>query len=229
MELVYRVPGNAHPPGAQTCTILAFALLARLLILWFAIAQFGPTWLFTRGIELGTLAQSLLAGQGLSSPFGGSTGPTALLAPGYPAIIACIFRVFGSFTFAAAIAVMVAASSVQCGDRVDDHACCAAMLRRRARPTWLEHFGRYRCRSSGCRRSSGRPPYPRCFWWACSRWLCAVSDRPEGLPLGWMGVYSGSGSAGESCTAAASAVDPGLGGLADARKTRINVGIQVGI
>ena len=86
--------------------ILALALLLRLLILWFVIARFPHNWLYSRGIELGTLAQSLVAGQGLSSPFGGSTGPTALLAPGYPAIIALIFRIFGSFTFAAAIAVM---------------------------------------------------------------------------------------------------------------------------
>jgi hypothetical protein len=70
------------------------------------IARFPHNWLYSRGIELGTLAQSLVAGQGLSSPFGGSTGPTALLAPGYPAIIALFFRIFGSFTFTAAIAVM---------------------------------------------------------------------------------------------------------------------------
>jgi hypothetical protein len=86
--------------------ILAVALLLRLLIVWFVIARFPRNWLYSRGIELGTLARSLVAGQGLSSPFGGSTGPTALLAPGYPAIIALFFRIFGSFTFAAAIAVM---------------------------------------------------------------------------------------------------------------------------
>jgi 4-amino-4-deoxy-L-arabinose transferase-like glycosyltransferase len=89
-------------------TILVVAIAARLLVLWFAIAHFPHHWLYTRGIELGTLAQSLAAGQGLSSPFGGSTGPTALLTPGYPAIIACFFRIFGSFTSAAAIAVMAA-------------------------------------------------------------------------------------------------------------------------
>jgi 4-amino-4-deoxy-L-arabinose transferase-like glycosyltransferase len=87
-------------------TILAVALLLRLLIVWFVIVRFPPNWLYTRGIELGTLAQSLVAGQGLSSPFGGSTGPTALLAPGYPAMIALFFRIFGSFTVAASIAVM---------------------------------------------------------------------------------------------------------------------------
>src|SRR5580704_1404943 len=90
-----------HPLG-----IVSLAFLARSLILWFAIVRFPHDWLYSRGIELGTLAQSLLAGKGLSSPFGGTTGPTALLAPGYPAVIAVIFRIFGSFTFAAAIAVM---------------------------------------------------------------------------------------------------------------------------
>jgi 4-amino-4-deoxy-L-arabinose transferase-like glycosyltransferase len=91
----------------QTMAILALALLARLLVLWFVVERFPHSWLYSRGIELGTLAQSLVAGQGLSSPFGGSTGPTALLAPGYPVVIAVVFRVFGSFTFRAAIAVMV--------------------------------------------------------------------------------------------------------------------------
>jgi 4-amino-4-deoxy-L-arabinose transferase-like glycosyltransferase len=86
--------------------ILAVALVARLLILWFVVTRFPHNWLYSRGIELGTLAQSLVAGRGLSSPFGGSTGPTALLAPGYPAVIALLFRIFGSFTFRAAIAVM---------------------------------------------------------------------------------------------------------------------------
>jgi 4-amino-4-deoxy-L-arabinose transferase-like glycosyltransferase len=105
---------KAPPPTQQTTwgmhphtlAILVVSLLLRLLIVWFVIARFPHNWLYSHGIELGTLAQSLVAGQGLSSPFGGSTGPTALLAPGYPALIALIFLVFGSFTVAAAIAVM---------------------------------------------------------------------------------------------------------------------------
>ena len=90
----------------RTLAILAVALGARLLVLWFVVERFPHNWLYSRGIELGTLAQSLVAGQGLSSPFGGSTGPTALLAPGYPAVIALFFLIFGCFTFTAAIAVM---------------------------------------------------------------------------------------------------------------------------
>lgn len=87
--------------------ILLLALSTRLLVLWFVVERFPHSWFYSRGIELGTLAQSLVAGQGLSSPFGGSTGPTALLAPGYPAVIALIFRIFGPLTFPASIAVMV--------------------------------------------------------------------------------------------------------------------------
>jgi hypothetical protein len=92
---------------SHTLAIVALAVVMRFLILWFTIARFPHNWLYSRGIELGTLAQSLLAGQGLSSPFGGSTGPTALLAPGYPSVIALIFSIFGNFTFSAALAVMV--------------------------------------------------------------------------------------------------------------------------
>lgn len=90
----------------HTWSVLALALVTRLLVLWFVVERFPHNWIYSRGIELGTLAQSLIAGNGLSSPFGGSTGPTALLAPGYPAVIALVFRTFGSFTFTAAIAVM---------------------------------------------------------------------------------------------------------------------------
>jgi 4-amino-4-deoxy-L-arabinose transferase-like glycosyltransferase len=109
------LPATKAPPQMQqiaggtrphTLAILALALVARLLVLCLVVERFPHNWFYARGIELGTLAQSLLAGQGLSSPFGGSTGPTALLAPGYPAVIALFFRVFGSFTSSSAIAVM---------------------------------------------------------------------------------------------------------------------------
>jgi 4-amino-4-deoxy-L-arabinose transferase-like glycosyltransferase len=91
---------------SHALAILTVAAVARLLTLWFVIVNFPHRWLYSRGIELGTLAQSIVAGKGLSSPFGGSTGPTALLAPGYPAVVALLFRIFGSFSFAAAIALM---------------------------------------------------------------------------------------------------------------------------
>jgi hypothetical protein len=99
-------PAIAQKARPHTVTILAAALISRLLTLWLTITRFPHNWLFTRGIELGTLAHSVLIGQGLSSPFGGFTGPTALLAPGYPVLVALVFRIFGSFTFASAVAMM---------------------------------------------------------------------------------------------------------------------------
>jgi hypothetical protein len=68
------ITGVRNPVRQHTLAILALALLTRLLILWFVAERFPHRWLYSRGIELGTLAQSLLAGQGLSIPF-----PTGLL------------------------------------------------------------------------------------------------------------------------------------------------------
>jgi hypothetical protein len=92
----------------QACWVLGIGLFLRLIVLWTAIRQFPRGWLFTRGIEMGLLAKSLLAGQGLSSPFGGSTGPTAFIAPIYPILVAIVFRLFGQFSTASAIVIMVA-------------------------------------------------------------------------------------------------------------------------
>jgi hypothetical protein len=105
---------NVSPSGKRplwryrsTWVVLAVALIARLAALRSAIQDHPHDWLFTRGIEMGLLANSLLHGLGYSSPFGGSTGPTAFIAPGYPTLIAAIFYVFGTYSFTSAIAIMV--------------------------------------------------------------------------------------------------------------------------
>lgn len=59
------------------------------------------------GCETGGIAFSLVVGQGFSSPWGGSTGPTAWLAPLYPYICSLAFRVFGVFTDESAIAIFI--------------------------------------------------------------------------------------------------------------------------
>jgi hypothetical protein len=90
----------------STAVVLAVALLARLIVLGIVIVANPHNWLYSRGIEMGLLANSLLHGLGYSSPFGGVTGPTAFIAPGYPTLVAAVFLVFGSYTFASAIAIM---------------------------------------------------------------------------------------------------------------------------
>jgi 4-amino-4-deoxy-L-arabinose transferase-like glycosyltransferase len=89
-----------------TWAVLGTALVARLLMLWSTLVVHPHTWLYSRGIEMGLLADSLLRGHGYSSPFGGSTGPTAFIAPGYPTLIAGIFLLFGTYSFPSAIAIM---------------------------------------------------------------------------------------------------------------------------
>jgi hypothetical protein len=102
------VPAQPQPSSniVATISIVALALLARGFVVWFVMDRLGAAWLFSRGIELGLLAQSIVTGNGLSSPFGGSSGPTVLLAPAYPALIAAIFWGFGSFTKTSAITIM---------------------------------------------------------------------------------------------------------------------------
>ena len=97
---------------SHTVAVLGVALGLRLLVMVTVLSHYPPQWLFTRGIEMGLLAKSLLAGQGLSSPFGGSTGPTAFIAPVYPMFVALVFKMFGPFTRASAVAVMLAQTAL---------------------------------------------------------------------------------------------------------------------
>lgn len=60
---------------------------------------------FYFGYETGAIARNIVTGHGFSSPFGGSTGPTAWIAPLYPLMCAAVFKVFGLFTTASAIAI----------------------------------------------------------------------------------------------------------------------------
>ena len=54
--------------------------------------------------EPGNIAFSIVNGHGFGSPFRVETGPTAWMTPVYPLVLAAIFRIFGSYTFAAFLA-----------------------------------------------------------------------------------------------------------------------------
>ena len=58
------------------------------------------------GWEMGWTARSIALGHGFSSPFLPRTGPTALVPPLYPYLVAGMFRMFGIYTFGAALAVL---------------------------------------------------------------------------------------------------------------------------
>jgi hypothetical protein len=177
-------------PRPHTLAILVLALVTRLLVLWFALERFPHRWLYTRGIELGTLAQSLAAGHGLSSPFGGSTGPTALLAPGYPAVIALFFRIFGCFTLRAAIAVMAM--------QIVFNVMTVLLMMQVAR----QRFGVQAANLAGTFWAVSLPLIwmPTIFWETCLSTLMLVGmialalhyeRRPGGILWAVMGAYGG--------------------------------------
>src|SRR6202021_855196 len=66
--------------------------------------------------EVGNIARSLALGHGFGSPFHVDSGPTAWMTPLFPMFLALIFRVFGTYTFHAWLAVVLFNIS-----------CCAAV------------------------------------------------------------------------------------------------------
>jgi 4-amino-4-deoxy-L-arabinose transferase-like glycosyltransferase len=58
------------------------------------------------GGEAGRIARSIAQSEGFSSPLFGKTGPTAWLAPVFPYLLAGIFKIFGVYSKASAIAAL---------------------------------------------------------------------------------------------------------------------------
>lgn len=58
------------------------------------------------GGEAARIARSIVEGKGFSNPYFADTGPTALLAPVFPYLLAGVFEIFGPYTKASAIAIL---------------------------------------------------------------------------------------------------------------------------
>lgn len=80
--------------------VVVVALLFRLaLILALDTYHFDPARDHYRfGREFGRVARSIASGQGFGSPFHGPSGPTAILPPVYPYVLAGIFKLFGIYS-----------------------------------------------------------------------------------------------------------------------------------
>ena len=61
---------------------------------------------FAFGYETGSIAGAIARGEGFSSPFAEPSGPTAWIGPIYPYLLAGIFKFFGLFSDASAIAIL---------------------------------------------------------------------------------------------------------------------------
>ena len=62
---------------------------------------------FGFGWEMGRVARSLAQGEGFSSPMPMPTGPTAIVGPIYPLLLASIFKLLGIYSTASAVAVLL--------------------------------------------------------------------------------------------------------------------------
>jgi hypothetical protein len=61
---------------------------------------------FGFGYEMGRIARALATGRGFADPFHGHTGPTAWIAPIFPLILSGIFKLFGVYSRASAVAIL---------------------------------------------------------------------------------------------------------------------------
>ncbi|MGC2089692.1 MAG: hypothetical protein WA638_09695, partial [Candidatus Acidiferrales bacterium] len=101
---------NRKPPFVQrklraiftSLTLILFVALGlRVAFTWNYVGQNSHQALSVIPFmfESANVALSVAQGHGFGSPFRVPTGPTAWMTPVYPALLAGIFRIFGTYTF----------------------------------------------------------------------------------------------------------------------------------
>jgi 4-amino-4-deoxy-L-arabinose transferase-like glycosyltransferase len=94
--------------GHRLLCLVSAALALRLLVVLFVFrCQTNPADHHAQfGWEMGWVARSIALGNGFSSPFFLSTGPTALVPPLFPSLLAVVFRLFGIYTAGSALVIL---------------------------------------------------------------------------------------------------------------------------
>ncbi len=99
--MIRRITGKIGHFLGHPGTIVVAAFLVRYGIFCYFSAT-GPYPIRgvipTMGYETGQIARSLVQGRGYGSPLKVDTGPTAWMPPGYPFLLAGVFKLFGIFT-----------------------------------------------------------------------------------------------------------------------------------
>ncbi|HLY21599.1 MAG TPA: glycosyltransferase family 39 protein [bacterium] len=85
-------------------TAFALRLAAMSLLHSYRFPSIHDHYLF--GTEMGRIARSLVSGGGFGSPLHGHTGPTAMVGPIYPFVVAAAFEVWGTYTTASAMSLL---------------------------------------------------------------------------------------------------------------------------
>jgi 4-amino-4-deoxy-L-arabinose transferase-like glycosyltransferase len=88
--------------------VVGIALAIRLVVVAFIFRGLSdPADHFQSfGEEVGWIARSIALHRGFSSPFFPTTGPTALLPPLYPYLLALVFKVFGIYSTGSALVIL---------------------------------------------------------------------------------------------------------------------------
>ena len=107
--VVRETPSGTRTPFRRKLLLMVAAGLAlRLVVMWFMVPEhLDPSrnhWHFAW--ETGMIAGALASGRGFSSPFANPSGPTAWMGPLFPGLLAQVFRIFGSFSRASALAIL---------------------------------------------------------------------------------------------------------------------------
>lgn len=100
--------GKFGPLFWSPWAMVSAALALRLAVMCVTYKiQLDPSldhWAF--GWETGRVARSIATGKGFSSPYSEPTGPTALIPPVYPYLVAGVFKVFGIYTASSALVLL---------------------------------------------------------------------------------------------------------------------------
>ena len=97
-------PANRLPTSgffASPLLPMAVALALRFFLVWYAETR-QHSWFHDVSHawgEVGTVAVSIATGHGFSSPYGGDTGPSALVPPFYTYLLAAVYELTGVKTF----------------------------------------------------------------------------------------------------------------------------------
>lgn len=107
---VNKTPAERVFPARFLFAVCLFAFVLRLVLV-VATASYrvveDDTAHFGFGWEMGRVADSLAEGHGFASPLPLPTGPTAIVGPVYPLLMALVFRFFGIYSTASSVAVHV--------------------------------------------------------------------------------------------------------------------------
>ena len=97
---------NANFERNALTVVVVIALFARITLLFI-----GKTYVFPENwpgaYETGNIAAAIAETGTFSSAFGTDTGPTAWMMPGYPYLLALIFKIFGTYSVSSAIMALL--------------------------------------------------------------------------------------------------------------------------